>query len=96
MTDLEEGNSVLRRENEELRTATLPKFCTPYHPFVHPSLHEEISRHGNLTVAGCHGHEHPSPTVPPTPPGPPQSESLDIERIDVSPFPQPLSIPLVS
>ena len=50
--ELEEGNGALQRENEELHTATLPPgpaYSTPYRLSGPPSLHDEISRHGNLS-----------------------------------------------
>jgi hypothetical protein len=52
VAELEEGNAVLRRENEELHSAALspgPSYSTPYRPSATPSLHEEISRRGNLS-----------------------------------------------
>jgi hypothetical protein len=52
VAEVEEGNAVLRRENEELHSAALspgPSYSTPYRPSAIPSLHEEISRHGNLS-----------------------------------------------
>lgn len=69
VAELEEGNVVLQRENEELHSAALPPgpsyrsgsiavlqdICstsphsTPYRGTGTPSLHEEISRHGNLS-----------------------------------------------
>ena len=69
VAELEEGNAVLRRENEELHSAALspgpsyrsvacpvlqdksdiPFHSTPYRPSATPSLHEEISRRGNLS-----------------------------------------------
>jgi peptidoglycan hydrolase CwlO-like protein len=61
VVELEEANAALQRENEELHNTAVPagpSYSTPFRSTEPPSLHDELSRHGNLS-----GQALPSPLV---------------------------------